>query len=196
MKRKDNSKILKLVRGFFNVFMMIATVFLIIYFIAIKKYDRVFSGITIYFTLFIPDILNNTKFSFNDKFKLIYAIFIFLAHFLGSIINLYCYVWWYDLAIHFVSGILTFVLALYILEKTGTNFKNNLVRFIYLLGFVSLIAISWEILEFSGDVLFNTNLQHNLETGVVDTMQDMIVAFLGGFLTYIYMSFNKKKIHG
>lgn len=57
-----------------------------------------------------------------------------------------------------------------------------------------MIALSWEVIEYVGDLLFNMNSQHNLETGVHDTMQDIIAALTGGIITHILASFHNKKI--
>lgn len=57
---------------------------------------------------------------------------------------------------------------------------------------VFLSALVWEILEFSGDILLNSNFQHSIDTGVVDTMGDMIAALFGGLISYlIYLKSNK-----
>ena len=37
--------------------------------------------------------------------------------------------------------------------------------------------------EFGMDSITGSNLQHNLDTGVADTMWDMIAAFVGGFIS-------------
>ena len=85
---------------------------------------------------------------------------------------------------------------MYILEKiTNSKINNKLNKFIYLIGFVSMIALSWEIVEYIGDLLFDMNSQHNLETGVHDTMQDIIAAMIGGLITHILVYFHSKKIN-
>ena len=58
--------------------------------------------------------------------ELIYVVFIILAQFLGSVVNLYNTFWWYDLFTHFLSGILTAVLSLVILNWFSMyKDKNN-----------------------------------------------------------------------
>lgn len=154
---------------------------------------RSFSGLSILLTLSLPLILNKTKYNFNDIDKLFYYSFIFVAHFLGSVIGFYKYISWFDLFAHFISGILTFYIAYYILEKNKVKIDNPFILILYFLGFISLVAISWEIVEFSGDILFNSNIQHHLDTGVKDTMEDMIIALVGGILSIItYFSLNRK----
>ena len=69
--------------------------------------------------------------------------------------------------------------------------RNKLLKILFCLGIVALIAITWEVFEFSIDSFAHTNLQHNQDTGVIDTMQDMIVATLGGIISSIYMWIKK-----
>ena len=58
-----------------------------------------------------------------------------------------------------------------------------------------MVAGAWEFFEFGMDQLTGSNLQHWIETGVEDTMYDMLAAFIGSvlFLTiYVYeMLWNK-----
>lgn len=150
------------------------------------KFDRVLTFIAIFPILSIPFFLNKIKFKLTDFEVLMYYLFIFLADFFGCILNLYNNVSWYDLLVHFLSGFLTFILGYVVLKKIqGYNKKNKLLNTLFCLGIVALIAILWEIFEFSADSIIHSNLQHNLDTGVVDTMGDLIVATTGGIIASI-----------
>ena len=59
--------------------------------------------------------------------------------------------------------------------------------------FVCFVALIWELCEFGADCLLNMDLQHNLDTGVVDTMEDMMAAFLGGISCLVVSIIYKKK---
>ena len=50
--------------------------------------------------------------------------------------------------------------------------------------FALAIGLTWEIFEFTGDVLFDTNMQQR-QTGVVDTMKDQVMDALGAALAAI-----------
>ena len=85
--------------------------------INVGNYDRILGDITIPLVLLIPRIIKNLfKIRITDTMELIYVVFIILAQFLGSVVNLYNNdtTWWYDLFAHFLSGVLTSVLALVI----------------------------------------------------------------------------------
>ena len=53
----------------------------------------------------IPDMLDKMKLNLEEKDKTIYFAFVFFAYFLGSVVNLYNITWWYDILMHFISGI-------------------------------------------------------------------------------------------
>lgn len=184
MKEVNKSKVELLNQILVAMILVLSTLYLV-HFINIGRVDRIFSTLAIYFVIFVPKMLEKTKYKLSPNYKFMYIIFIFLAHFLNCIVNLYKSVWWYDLFAHFISGVVTFLLATYILEKSNeAPFKSMLTYFIYLIGFVCFVAVAWEITELSCDLLFSTNLQHNLDTGVIDTMEDIIVALTGGLMTF------------
>lgn len=179
--------VFKLLNFILVMIMIIGSLIFGIYYIMVQKYIRVFSCFSIIGSLGIPLLIKNTRFKLSDKEYFSYFIFIFLAHFLGSIINFYKYIEWYDIFIHFISGFVTSYMAHIILKKSGDySFKNNLINFIFILGFVSLVAVSWEVVEFIGDIILNSNFQHHVDTGVFDTMCDMIVALIAGIVFYFY----------
>jgi uncharacterized membrane protein YjdF len=168
----------------------------IIAFINIRNgdYSRVFSYISILIVVLIPLILRKTRFKLSEENKLVLNSFIFIADFLGCIANLYNKIWWFDLMAHYLSGVFTFMTAIFILKRLNKyDARNILFNLLFIFGIVFLCAGLWEIAEFSCDYLLNTNLQHNLETGVYDTMEDIIVAFLGGVTTLVPYLINVKK---
>lgn len=149
--------------------------------------------------LFIPEIIEKIfKFKINEHLKTIYIIFIFLAHFLGSIVNLYHHIYWYDSFTHFLSGIVISFVATYLLVLFKKYDKKSILfNILFILGISFMVAGLWEMFEFISDKLFNKDAQNVLTTGVDDTMKDMIVAFLGTILyiiLYIYEECTNKYI--
>lgn len=151
--------------------------------------QRFLGDLSMVFVLLIPKILRKIfKIRITDSMELIYVIFMILAQFLGSVVNLYNNdtTWWYDLFTHFLSGVLTTVLALVIMNWLGVyKDKNKWFNFIFMISFTLMIASLWEFLEFGTDNLLGMNVQHSVETGVRDTMEDMLVAFLGSIIVAI-----------
>ena len=158
------------------------------------NFSRILTFLAIFPILFAPYIINKTKYKLNYQEMFLYYFFIFLADFLGCVVNLYNILSWYDLFVHFLSGIFTFVLGIIVLKRINSYDKDNkILNVVFALGVVAIIAILWEIFEFSADNILKVNLQHNLDTGVNDTMGDMIVASLGGFIGMLFYLINANK---
>lgn len=86
----------------------------------VGSYDRLLGDITIPLVLLLPRIFSKLfKIKITSAMELVYVIFIILAQFIGSVVNLYNKVWWYDLFAHFLSGVLTSILALVVLNWFG-----------------------------------------------------------------------------
>lgn len=157
--------------------------------------DRLLADISIILVLLLPKIIRKIfKLNITPMLELIYIIFMILAHFVGSIVNLYNTTWWYDLFAHFLSGILTSILALIVLKWLKMyNNKNKLFNVIFIISFALMIASLWEFCEFGADKFFGMNVQHSIETGVSDTMEDMLIAFLGSIIVSIKYLTEKHK---
>lgn len=121
------------------------------------------------------------KIKINDAIKLIYIIFIFMAHFLGVTVDLYSKIYWYDKLVHFLSGVVTALGSVYLLEKNNYN-KNLLFNVLFIISFSMLVASIWEVFEYLSSYYFHVDPQKVILTGVSDTMGDIIVALLGSTL--------------
>lgn len=177
----------KSIYKYFNYLLIFVIITGSLYYAIFKfSVDRLFTDLCSVFLVLAPLFLNKTIFKLNDRDKFIYYLFVFFAYFLGSVVNLYKHIWWYDTLVHFVSGICSCYFAFYIITKLKLYDKNNrLFNFLFCVGFIFMVAGVWEILEFCADQLVHSNLQHTKETGVVDTMKDMIFACFGGVLYYV-----------
>ena len=174
--------------------LIIIVVTLISYIIALnylknKLYVDLLKTIMILPVMLIPKFLNKIK--IDKKLEFIYLIFIIFAYFLGVIINLYDKINSYDTIMHFISGIFTGYVSLYLLTD-----NNKIHNILFILGFVSLIAIGWETFEFIASHLFNVDPQKVELTGINDTMKDILVALLGGILVTIFGNKKKKVKYG
>ena len=134
------------------------------------------------------------KFKISDSLNFIYILFIFMAHFLGVVINLYDKIYWFDKFVHFLSGIITSFVSLYVIIKFK---KDGNIKFtiIYIIAFSLMCASLWEIFEYTSSYYFNVDPQKVVLTGVTDTMGDIIVAFLGSIIVgmcYYYEYVNSK----
>ncbi len=131
------------------------------------------------------------KIRINEVINLIYIIFIFMAHFLGVICELYNYIYWFDKFVHFLSGIVTAFVAIYLLVKCKKD-KNIFFDILVIISLTLAVAAFWEIFEYSSSFYFYMDPQKVLLTGVNDTMGDIIVVFLGSVLVSISYYFENK----
>ena len=157
-------------------------------------YDRLIGDLSILLVFLIPRIITKLfKLKFTDLMEFIYIIFIVLAQFVGCVINIFNTVWWYDLFTHFISGVLTGVLALVILNWFKMyDSKKKVFDFLFLMFFSITIAALWEYCEFAAFVLIKLDVQHTLTTGVFDTMEDMLIATLGSLIVGVLCFSNNK----
>lgn len=157
-----------------------------------STYDRLATYIAVFPLLLLPFIYEKiTKRRVDENMRLIYYVFLFLADFLGCVVNLYNVTHWFDTFTHYLSGVLTALLAIIMMK----NFKYKETTFgsiVYALAITALVALLWEIFEFTMDSLTGTTLQHVKETGVTDTMKDVMVAMLGS-LTFLVAYLGTKK---
>lgn len=173
-----------------NTFIFIFSLISICFFVKdinIGSNDRLLGDISVILVFFLPRIFSKLlKFKISDNLELCYIVFIVLAQFLGSIVNLYNTTWWYDLLTHFLSGIVTSILALIFLNWLKMyKSDKKIFNIIYMIMFTLMVASLWEFLEYGADTFLGMNVQHNIETGVKDTMEDMLVAFLGSIIVVI-----------
>ena len=120
----------------------------------------------------------------------ILTLFIFIGYFLGSILEFYAkYYYYYDTITHTLFG---FTFSFFILEfliRIKFNDKKLLINSLFIISMIALLAGLWETFEFTGDQIFNEDAQRVIITGSMDTMKDMIVAYLGSILfilMYLY----------
>ena len=82
-----------------------------------NMYDRLIGDLSIIFVFFLPRIITKIfKLKFTNLMELVYIIFIILSQFIGCVVNAFNTIWWYDLFTHFISGVLTGILGLVILN--------------------------------------------------------------------------------
>ena len=143
--------------------------------------------------LLIPKKLVKKQIVSYDLYFL-YVLFIFFAYFLGCIINFYGIIKIYDTLMHFLSGIFISYLALDLLKYLKVYKKNNVIHTtLFIVGIVSLSAVIWESFEFICNILFKTDPQNVLTTGVTDTMKDIIIALIGSLIVSFKLSYDVLK---
>lgn len=118
------------------------------------------------------------------EFQLVAVAFVFLSFFLGSARDYYYKFWWWDMVLHTTSGFLLGILGwitLFLLNKTDripSGMRPSFLCF-FAVTFAVFLGVLWEIFEFAVDSLWPEVNMMSHETGVADTMQDLIVDTVG-----------------
>lgn len=175
-----------------NLFLTILIILGTIYF-AIFRYEssRLLTYLAIIPLLLAPFLLKKTKYKLTPKEHLLYLFFIWLAYFLGCVVNLYNKISWFDTFVHFLSGIFTFYIGILITTKKEEKASISF-AYLFCLSFTMLIAGLWEIFEFTMDQFLSLNLQHSTTQGVTDTMKDIIAALLGSLSLLFIINIKKE----
>ena len=110
-------------------------------------------------------------------------LFLYLAYPLGSVVDLYAAIYGFDKFVHTLSGVFvsTLCLALFLALKPDHEIRRKecaLAAAFVFFGFMAVAGL-WEICEYGVHALTGRDVQHVLDTGVSDTMQDMIVCMIG-----------------
>lgn len=144
------------------------------------------------------------KITFSRLVSTIFYLYMFFAGFLGGIINFYTRLFWWDILIHFIMGMVVSILSIYILNYTvykKDRAKHNLFfTFLFMISFAMAIGALWEIWEFAGDVVFKLNSQNHigavglsaLKDTMIDLCMDLIGAVCGVIFTAIVLKIDKK----
>ena len=123
---------------------------------------------------------------FPKRFYYLALIFDFFAAALGSVINLYRSVGFYDRFVHYLSGLLLaeagVIIIEYLFRKRQIK-SDSLIRLVFAFFFSCACAGFWEIYEFTADILIKANMQGDNS----NTMGDIVSGVLGA-LTYFCAS--------
>ncbi len=132
-------------------------------------------------------LLTAVLWRFPRWFYLLSIVFHFLATSLGSVINLYHYLDFYDRAVHYCSGILLGAGGLLIfcwLFQRCQQPAHRKLMLICAFFFSSACAGFWEIYEFTADQILDGNMQGDN----LNTMGDIVSGVLGA-LTFTVIGF-------
>ena len=117
----------------------------------------------------------------------ILLMFTLLAYPLGSCLDFYARFPGYDKLMHMLSGALVSVLCilLYCALKPGHRVGREDLLLALAFTFFGSMAVAglWELAEYGINLLTGRDVQHVLDTGVADTMQDMLVCMIGTVAT-------------
>lgn len=157
-------------------------------FLYFRNWENVFlTTLVILLTLVPAFLFRRYRVVIPPEFQLVAAAFVFLSLFMGSALDFYYHFWWWDLVLHtasgFLLGIIGFV-ALFVLNQTDRVRPAMTPAFIAFFGvtFAVTLGVAWEIVEFAVDTIRPEINMQSTETGVRDTMVDLIVDAIGAVI--------------
>lgn len=139
------------------------------------------------FFLFLPQLVHKLfRIQLGPALSAFLLFFCTVAFQLGVALRWYHKLWYYDIISHFLSGIFFTLFGLCLFAKQNKDFctRENQVFFqvCYALFFSLFIAAMWEVGEYTTWLLTGHDAQHHLDTGVIDTMEDIISALAGSLI--------------
>jgi len=152
-----------------------------------RDWENVFLTVIVLALTLIPAYLAKRRIHLPPEFQFISAAFVFLSLFLGSAADFYYKYWWWDAVLHTGSGFLLGVvgfLSVFLLNRTSRIPQGIRPAFMcfFAVTFAVTLGVLWEIFEFAVDSTWPAvNMQSN-ETGVRDTMWDLIVDTIGAVI--------------
>ena len=138
------------------------------------------------FTLLPMIIEKIIKYTISDIMHYIYLVFLLLHFILGEVCMFYINVKLFDTFLHYCSAIVICLLGYGIINSF---IKENYYYFkvIFSIMFSVCLEYIWELLEYSIDEIFLTNMQRYIKNNATlighnalnDTMKDMYIAIMG-----------------
>lgn len=166
-------------------------------------FNAVQSFLFLFFSL-TPTFLKKLRFEIPDLVYVAFVLFMVAHFFLGEICGFYAKVSWWDAVLHTSSGVMLTFISFSIIslmnEKKNKDFKLNIYfSALFAFALTILIGVIWEIVEFSADTLFGSNMQRAYESlvdgsrgaalagreALLDTMKDLILDSVGSGITCI-----------
>lgn len=148
-----------------------------------RQWPTAFSGIVVLLLTFVPALLERQlRVQLPIEVSLFVCLFLFASFALGEVRGFYEQVWWWDLALHgssaLVTGLIGF-LAVYVFYMTYRIRIAPIYVAAVSFGAAVTVGTLWEIFEFMMDRSFGFNMQ---KSGLVDTMTDLMVNALGALV--------------
>lgn len=157
-----------------------------------RHWHGAFSGAVVLLLTFTPAMLERRlKLTLPVEFTLVVCVILYASFALGEVRDFYEKIWWWDLALHGLSGLTVGIigfLCIYVFYMT--NRINVAAGWIATITFSLAVSLGtlWEIFEFLMDHYFGFNMQ---KSGLVDTMTDLMInatgAALAALLGFFYV---------
>ena len=198
VNKKNNKNISNDISKIIDILLRLVIIILIIINLVNGDYDNIGVLVLTFFLTFYDFILQKIfKIKLRTPSKIMLSIFIFLAQCLGTTLDFYNIFPWWDIMLHFSSGILIYFIAidiiLIICKKNKDVKLNKFIICLFAVCFSLAISNLWEIFEFSVDNIFNLDTQKTGELvgklAIKDTMTDLISSLCSTLLCFVITYF-------
>jgi len=141
------------------------------------------SGTAVLILTFTPALIERQlRVPLPVEFTLITCLFLFASFVLGEAGNFYERIWWWDMALHGLSAVITGLIGflfIYVFYMTHRIRVEPMYVAILTFGLAVAVGTLWEIFEFLADWFLGLNMQRS---GLVDTMTDLMLNSAGAIL--------------
>ncbi len=129
-----------------------------------------------------------------DRISLKTILYLSLAlaffHGLATYYNLYFFIWWFDIPMHLLGGVLVGTVALFFYRffcLKGMIKEDEHTAWTLLIASILFVGGAWELFEYAKGITFNTIGSYRL-----DVLKDLAVDILGVVFSGVYYLSNKK----
>ena len=134
----------------------------------------------------VPVVMRLCRLKMTEEIWIIDLLFTFFASLMGSCFGGYGEPF-FDKVLHFISGILLtnvgVLLFQWVMHASKWEDAKTWRIFLLFITFANLAAAAlWEFYEYFMLVVFNNDAIHHFDSGVHDTMTDMLCAFIAGLI--------------
>ena len=194
---EKNVKKFRLANYIFSMVIFAITLAICIYYVLKNDYSgaiRSLGAMALIPIIYILEFIFRYRVS---NFVLVFCnIYIFFASFLGSALNFYGKISFYDDIMHSLFGYVGCIAGLYLLVKLMDYKSLSILSIMLVTMFVAMgSAALWEVLEYFCDHVFASTAQGKPINGIVplqDTMQDIIDSFYGMIVFEIHFYIHRK----
>ena len=170
-----------------------ALIIVSIHYIFKRQYKYLISTAAVFVLTFLPCFLDRVfGIRIDAVGGFLYISIIVMTMYLGNVLKFYDRYFWWDIAIHFLSGIAFVNFGIALCQKVPGLSSFNILFFSFTFS-IALHAV-WEVLEYASDCIIHSDNQrwqkvsptvnHASESaiqpaGLVDTMKDIIYGIAG-----------------
>lgn len=100
----------------------------------------------------------------------VFVMFYAVTPIFGYVFKFYYNVFWWDSFMHTAGGVVFAILGVFLARWLNKNGKMNLLtRAVFAICFSITVAVAWEFVEYTSDMLFHTDMQKDTYIDVIDS---------------------------